>query len=226
MNHGKTQPQTLRIAGPAGELESLWLAPTSQPAMAAIVCHPLPTAGGTMYNKVVHIMAQTFAISGMGVMRFNTRGTGTSAGNFDHGMGETEDLASVIEYLQLEGIKQFWLAGFSFGSFLVFRCVTMHPELLPQIEHVIMVGPPVGKFDYHISTKLPFPVTLLQGEADEVVESQQVFAWAKQVSRWVPSLELLRFTGCSHFFHGRLIELRQRLTGQLALSHPQLFSQT
>ena len=42
--------RSLFIDGPAGKLESLlWTPKTSEPAMAALVCHPHPLYGGTMH---------------------------------------------------------------------------------------------------------------------------------------------------------------------------------
>ena len=215
--------KALRIPSKMGELEALWIAPTTQPNMAAVVCHPLPTHGGTMHNKVVHSITQVFALSGMGVMRFNTRGTGTSDGTFDNGLGETDDLSCVVDYLQQQSITQLWLAGFSFGSFLAYNLLRIRPDLMGSVNHLVMAGPPVARFDYAMSAFLPFPVTLLQGEADEVVDPKSVYQWADLAQIWMPHFELIRFPDCSHFFHGRLIELKQKLTQQLALNHPNIF---
>jgi hypothetical protein len=51
---------------------------------------------------------------------------------------------------------------------------------------------------------------VIQGDADEVVPADEVFAWAAQ-----QSLNVIRLDGCSHFFHGRLTELRQRILENL-----------
>jgi len=215
--------QPLRIAGPVGELEAEWLPPTRLPLTAAVVCHPLPTAGGSMHNKVVHTISRVFTSGGMGVLRFNTRGAGTSEGIFDHGDGEIDDLASVVAHLRKQGVERLWLAGFSFGSFLAFSLVARHPELIQHIDQLVLVAPPVARFDYTTTTLLPFPVTLLQGDADEVTEPLAVYDWAEHIGMWIPHFDLLRFPDCDHFFHGRLIDLRHRLVDQLALHHPDLF---
>ena len=54
---------------------------------------------------------------------------------------------------------------------------------------------------------------IIQGDADEVVPAQQVFDWAAQ-----QQLPIINFEGCSHFFHGRLVELRQTLLENLYAS--------
>ncbi|MCP2899130.1 hypothetical protein NK904_23850, partial [Salmonella enterica subsp. enterica serovar Typhimurium] len=61
--------------------------PPRRPAVA-IVCHPLPTEGGTMHNKVVTMTARALRESGVDTVRFNFRGVGQSEGAFDEGRGE------------------------------------------------------------------------------------------------------------------------------------------
>ena len=70
-------PEHLTIAGPAGKIEAVIDPPegTPQPVLA-IVCHPLPTEGGTMHNKVVTMTARALRESGVTVLRFNFRGVG------------------------------------------------------------------------------------------------------------------------------------------------------
>jgi uncharacterized protein len=53
------------------------------------------------------------------------------------------------------------------------------------------------------------PWLLVQGDADEVIDSTQVIDWAR-AQRPAPQLSVLQ--GVSHFFHGRLHELA-RVTG-------------
>jgi alpha/beta superfamily hydrolase len=66
--------------------------------LVAIVCHPLPTEGGTMHNKVVTMAARALRECGATTIRFNFRGVGQSAGTFDEGAGESEDLRAVAAW--------------------------------------------------------------------------------------------------------------------------------
>jgi alpha/beta superfamily hydrolase len=49
------------------------------------------------------------------------------------------------------------------------------------------------------------PFTIIQGDADEVVDPQAVIAWASALT---PAPRLRVLPGVGHFFHGRLHELR------------------
>lgn len=64
------------IEGPAGRLEALGGCPEPERtgAASAVVCHPHPLHGGTMQNKVVHILARTLNELGLHTVRFNFRG--------------------------------------------------------------------------------------------------------------------------------------------------------
>ena len=87
------------LAGPAGPLEALleW-APTTQPRMAALICHPHPLFGGTMHTKIVFRAAKAALSLGFPALRFNFRGVGQSAGTFDEGMGERDDVRAALDH--------------------------------------------------------------------------------------------------------------------------------
>lgn len=145
-----------RIDGPAGVLE---LAiddpePESTPAdIIAVVCHPLPTEGGTMHNKVVTMAARALRECGATTVRFNFRGVGNSAGTFDEGVGEADDLRAVVAWARARKPgAQLWLAGFSFGAYVSYKVAAeLQPGLLLSIAPR---GPQLG-LQRHPASPLP-----------------------------------------------------------------------
>src|ERR1044072_5263689 len=113
-----TRAETLTVAGPVGPLQTrleVAAASAALPRVFGVVCHPHPLFGGTMDNKVAHVLARSMMECGAPAFRFNFRGVGASGGTFDNGRGETDDLAAVVA----EGRRRFpgaavWLGGFSF----------------------------------------------------------------------------------------------------------------
>jgi alpha/beta superfamily hydrolase len=194
---------TLQLAGPAGALE---LAvdradKPSQPAVA-IVCHPLPTEGGSMHNKVVTMAARALRELGLDTVRFNFRGVGASAGRFDNGEGECADLRAVAAWVRAQRPEAaLWLAGFSFGAYVSLRLAA---ELQPAV--LVSIAPPVGR-SWDFSTIVPptCPWLVVQGEADEIVAPQAVFDWLDTLA---DPPELVRMPDTGHFFHRKLMDLR------------------
>src|SRR5690606_29488452 len=88
------------IDGPVGALEALHL-PVADARGIALVCHPNPSQGGTMLNKVVSTLQRTARDSGLATLRFNYRGTGKSAGEHDMHSGEVDDAQAALEWLQV-----------------------------------------------------------------------------------------------------------------------------
>src|SRR5262245_3414808 len=86
------------LRGPAGRIEVL-LKRHEGARAAALVCHPHPQHGGTMYNKVAYRAGRALSAAGLTVLRFNFRGVGASEGAWDDGRGEREDAAAMIEWL-------------------------------------------------------------------------------------------------------------------------------
>lgn len=197
----------LQLQGPVGVLEAKLEFPddgVTRRAGCAIVCHPLPTDGGTMDNKVVTTVARALRELGITTLRFNTRGTGNSAGEFDHGVGESDDLRAVAAWLRTERPGDaLWLAGFSFGSY-----VTLKNAVELQAGAVISIAPPVTGRGWDFSQiELPqVPWLVVMGEADEIVEPKAVFDWIDALPQ-PPTL--VRMPETSHFFHRKLIDLRQ-----------------
>ncbi|PJJ95737.1 alpha/beta hydrolase [Lysobacteraceae bacterium NML03-0222] len=199
-----SQDATLELSGPAGLLEAIVEFPaatTRRQPLIAIVCHPLPTAGGTMNNKVVTMSARALRELGIVTVRFNFRGTGHSAGQFDHGQGEQQDLAVVADWVrQHHPDSALWLAGFSFGAYVSIQAsATLQPDAL------ISLAPPAGRWDFAAPTP-SMPWLVVQGEEDEVVDPDAVYHWLEDSQP--PQLTLVRMPGASHFFHGKLVDLR------------------
>jgi alpha/beta superfamily hydrolase len=198
--------EILTIAGPAGQLEARLEFPEAaeQPRFFGVACHPHSLKGGTMDNKVTHTLARAMVECGAPAFRFNFRGVGASAGTFDLGRGEAEDLAAVVE----EGRRRFpgaalWLGGFSFGAFVALRGA----QRLGPVK-LVAIAPPVVGYELGDVSAPDCDWMLAQGDADDVVPPGAVLEWAARQSRQ-PRLHVL--AGAGHFFHGRLHELKPLL---------------
>jgi alpha/beta superfamily hydrolase len=198
------------IAGPAGALEGITACPSDGRPMHGIgvICHPHPLYGGTLHNKVVDALSRTLNDLGVGTLRFNFRGVESSEGEYAQGIGEADDLRAVLRWAQGQRPGHpLWLAGFSFGAYVALQVAHEFP-----LTQLITVAPPVNFFDFSTISAPQCPWLLVQGEADEVVPSEQVFAWAQCQA---PGPEIIRMPDVGHFFHGNLNRLRERLTERM-----------
>ena len=197
--------RSLLLDGPTGTLEvAVDLPEADAPPLPllAVVCHPLPTEGGTMHNKVVTMTARAMRECGATTVRFNFRGVGHSEGSFDEGRGEADDLRTVVAWAREQHPgKQLWLAGFSFGAYVSLK---MAAELQPAL--LLSIAPPVGRsWDFSGIEAPACPWLVIQGEADEIVDAQAVKTWAEAQQ---PPPELVLMPDTSHFFHRKLMDLR------------------
>lgn len=190
------------LDGPAGPLEVATAKPIADArAGTAVICHPHSLQGGTMTNKVVTTLERALRELGLATVRFNFRGVGQSGGSFDDGVGESEDLARVAAWVhQVQPGDALWLAGFSFGSFVALRSAK---RLAPT--QLIQIAPPVGRWAFAPIELPECPWLVVQGENDEIVDAQAVYAWIDQLPR---AVQLVKLPDTSHFFHGKLVELR------------------
>jgi alpha/beta superfamily hydrolase len=208
MTTAPAEDSPLFLPGPAGRIEAALDPPEADVEarpLLAIVCHPLPTEGGTMHNKVVTMAARALRECGATTLRFNFRGAGQSEGRFDDGDGELDDLRAVAAWArERHPGKAVWLAGFSFGAYVSLRLAV---EL--RAAALISIAPPVGRsWDFSAIAVPTMPWLVIQGDADEIVDPQAVYAWIAALPR---QPQLLRMPDTSHFFHRKLMDLRGAL---------------
>ncbi|AMO74671.1 alpha/beta hydrolase [Pseudomonas citronellolis] len=206
-----TREIPLFIDGPDGPLEALHL-DTPDAIGVALICHPHPLFAGTMQNKVVATLQRIARDAGYATLRFNFRGVGQSAGSYAEGRGEIDDALAAARWLgeRHPGLP-LTLMGFSFGSCVAGNAAARLEGQGVALRHLFMLAPPVERFAVELPRQCP--ITVVQPEDDEVVTPARVYAWSESLA--LPH-ELLRVPGCSHFFHGKLIELKELLQPRLA----------
>lgn len=191
------QTEKRLVPGPAGQIEvAIDLPPDSDsgrtPVGTVLICHPNPTQGGTMDNKVVQTLARAFIHLGWRAVRFNFRGIGQSEGGWDEGRGEVDDALAVLDAVRQPG-EALILSGFSFGGYVASRAAQ---RLAEPAQRLVLVGPATSRFD---TARVPADTVVIHGEVDDVVPLQAVLDWARP-----QSLPVIVVPGVGHFFHGQL----------------------
>ena len=199
----RSNTEKLFIAGSVGRLQAILEQPNSAALTGAVlVCHPHPQHGGTMHNKVAHTLARTFLRMDFAALRFNFRGTEQSDGHFDDGVGELDDALVALDWLRERyPTVPIWLAGFSFGAAIAVRAAT-----LVNVSGLISVAPAVARVAGRLDGQPGCAWLVVQGDEDELVAVDATIGWLNSLE---PGPELRIFDGVEHFFHGRLIDLRE-----------------
>jgi hypothetical protein len=187
----------LRIPTAAGKLETVIDDPEGERRGLLLVAHPHPLHGGTLDNKVVTTLAKAANEAGWVSVRPNFRGVGMSDGEYDAGIGETDDLLAVARFVETSYPNLPWaLAGFSFGAFVQHR---LRQQL--DARRLILVAPAVTMYEFD---PVPPDSVLIYGDADELIAPAAMQRWAEQ-----QHLSVKVIPDAGHFFHGKLRELKQ-----------------
>ena len=93
-----------------------------------------------------------------------------------------------------------WIAGFSFGAAIAVRAAAP-----AQADGLVAVAPAIYRFARDLETQPRCPLLVIQGDEDELVDVAETIDWVNGLE---PGPELLVMQGAEHFFHGRLVELR------------------
>jgi alpha/beta superfamily hydrolase len=190
----------LWIPGEAGRLEAA-LRVACPACAAAVVAHPHPLHGGTLHNPVVFHADRELHRAGLTTLRFNFRGVGESAGEYDEGRGEVEDVASATSWIR--GVARglpLLLVGYSFGAW----CAIRHAADNPAVRGVIAVGLPLRRFSLDGLERLRRPLAVVQGGADEFGSPDEV---RRRIEALSPAGTLRVVEGAPHLFPGRAHEV-------------------
>jgi hypothetical protein len=191
------------LQGPAGRVEAL-LKRAPGARAAALVCHPHPLHGGTMYNKVAYRAGRALAAAGLTVLRFNFRGVGASEGSWDEGRGEREDAAAMIDHLARDH-DEILVAGYSFGAWVGLD-VGLRDA---RVSRLVGIGVPVNLFDFGYLHAAEKPALLVHGDRDAYGEVDRVRALAAAAG---PRARLHLLAGADHFFEAHLDALMAAVT--------------
>lgn len=154
-----------------------------------------------MDNKVAHMLARAFLAMDYAALRFNFRGVGGSEGTFDDGKGEVADTLAALEWMRTQfPTGPTWLCGFSFGAAMAIRAAAA-----AGVDGLVSVAPAAARFAGDLSVQPDCPWLIVHGDQDELVPVEETIDWVNALE---PGPELRVFDDTSHYFHGRLVDLR------------------
>ena len=198
----------LSVAGPVGPIDAALDLPVSRPVRAiAVIAHPHPLQGGTRDHKVVQTIVRALQQAGCACWRPNFRGVGATAGQFDEGRGESQDLLAVIDHAAahetaaaLGAPAPLYLAGFSFGSYVQTLVARQIDPRRFGLAPMILLGVAASRPDIG---QVPDDTLVIHGETDDVVPLGAVMDWARR-----QGLPITVIPGSGHFFHGQMNRIK------------------
>ncbi|TCS62163.1 alpha/beta hydrolase [Varunaivibrio sulfuroxidans] len=200
--------------GPEGRLEGRYHHSKKANAPIALLLHPHPQHGGTMNNKVVYALYQTFVKRGFSTLRFNFRGVGRSQSSFDNGQGEMSDAASALDWMQTHNpnASSCWIGGFSFGAWIAMQLMMRRPEIVGFIS----VAPPANMYDFSFLAPCPASGLILQGDKDEIVPIASVDKLNQKLSSQKNiAIDYRIVEGADHFFTDQMDVLNRHFEDYL-----------
>lgn len=206
------------FTGLAGRIDCALEWPEGEVRGWALVLHPHPLHGGARDNKIVTTIARACLQHGLVAVRPDFRGVGASEGQFDKAVGETGDMLELIAQIRSqypEFAQAPWvLAGFSFGTAVAAQVYATLAETgderLPSA--LMLMGSAVNRFQFR-EVMVPDDTLMVHGEIDEVVPFSEALDWARP-----RSIPIVVVPGASHFFHGKLLTLRQLVLAHLTVA--------
>ncbi|MFT6077874.1 MAG: alpha/beta superfamily hydrolase [Myxococcota bacterium] len=196
------------ISGQSGRLEGRYHQNPNPKAPVALVLHPHPLHGGTMNNKVTYALYKAFANNGFSVLRINFRGVGKSQGKFDNGIGELQDATVALNWLHNQNMDAptFWVAGFSFGSWIGLQLVMRRPD----IEGYILAAPPASKYDFGFIVPCSSSGMIIQGDQDDISKEVDTVKIVDKLDlREEAEIDYEIIGGADHFFREYMVEFEE-----------------
>ena len=158
-----------------------------------------------MHTKAVYQGAKGLARIGCAVLRFNFRGVGRSAGEWDRGKGEQGDYRAALDFMasQYPGLE-LWAAGFSFGSYIA----TEVGAADDRVCALIAIAPPVDRYEFEGVKRSTKPKFIVHGERDELIPLRLVRHFYASLQE---PKELIEIDRANHLFDGQASEVGDAL---------------
>ena len=139
--------------------------------------------------------------------RMNFRGVGQSQGKHDAGIGETEDMARLLDVMRARFPNlPLVMGGFSFGTFVLSRLQQQLEAQATPAKRLVLVGAAAGKW---AMPTIPANSIVIHGELDETIPLQAVFDWLRP-----QEIPVVVIPGADHFFHRRLGHIKNCILNQ------------
>jgi alpha/beta superfamily hydrolase len=208
----ENQMQEKQVTFRSGDLtlEGLLASPGGE-ARAAVVCHPHPMYGGSMYNNVVDAILAAMWQLGYATLRFNFRGVGGSEGEHDGARGEAEDAAAAMAFLLSQpGVRKAGavMAGYSFGSMVAVAAGYEHAE----VSRIVAVALPLSMTEAQVPAGASKPLLLVSGDHDSYSPVAALTKLQEKIGKSA-RLEIIKDT--DHFFGGSEPELSRVIEAAL-----------
>ncbi|MFB3738929.1 MAG: alpha/beta hydrolase [Candidatus Velamenicoccus archaeovorus] len=170
---------------------------------SAVLCHALPTAGGSKDHPIPWAVRNELAARGFAVLSFNFRGVMRSGGTYGGGRSETRDVAAALGLVRERVGGPTLVFGWSFGANVALR------EAIddPRASALALVGIPLGERTPDVPELPPpevlrrfrRPVLLLSGQGDTYSPRPDL----ELLARRLPASRLEIVPGTDHFLWRR-----------------------
>jgi uncharacterized protein len=180
-------------------------------APAAVVCHPHPRYGGSMYDNVVDAIVKAMHQLGYATLRFNFRGVGGSEGEHGGGPEEVDDARAAMAFLLSQaGVARQGavMAGYSFGAMVAVGAGYESAE----VARIVAVAIPLAMTDARTAATASKPLLLVSGDRDSHSPVDDLKALQAKVGA-TARLEII--SGADHFFSGREDELARTIANAI-----------
>ena len=202
----KNKVSEIFIPGPIGRIQAKYIQSQKKNPPIALVLQPHPQYGGTMNNKIVYEIFNTYIKNGFSVIRINFRGVGKSDGIFDNGQGELSDAAAALDWIEREnpGYGQCWVSGFSFGSLICMQLIMRRPE----VNKFITISPQPNLYDFTFLSPCPISGIVIYGKNDELVQIESILDLKKRLSMQKNiDVKFEQISNANHFYKNKEKEL-------------------
>jgi len=189
------------------KLEGVLYYPGNQNKLpGAVVLHPHPQFGGSIYNNVVDAVCEKLETS-MVALKFNCRGVGRSEGQSTGGKEEGKDVLAAINCLKTNKAvdpQKLIFIGYSWGTFVGLPVTYNNPD----IKLLVGISCPLGMWNFDYLRECDKPKLMIGGAYDQFAPIDKIKRLFNQLSK--PKELFILET--DHFYAGQEAKMAEKVS--------------
>ncbi len=188
--------------GEKGKIYGLYHKAADENAPVILILHGHPKNNlGSYNNPIIQAILRAAVRNDFTALAISYRGSEKSSGTYIKPQDGLIDASYALDWLhrEHENNYKFWVAGFSYGSWVAAQLATRRPEIVG----LVLISSLLFKYDYSFMNPFPCLGLIIHGDLDSATKFKELKDFFDQdiFKNYQHKIHIKKLHNCDHFFY-------------------------